>query len=245
MKFSYSAVWNDAVEMLRANAAILAALAGVFFLLPDLAFLYFFPPPEGSGGGNPNDAIRIIVEYYEASWPWMVLDGIVKMIGGISMLLILLGPRTTVGGAIASALLILPFYFIASCLSGIMIGVGFLLLLVPGLYLLGRLVLVGPAVVLEGQRNPIAAIGRSFELTRDNGWAVLGLILLITIAGYVIITVAVWLLGSVLILAAGRDVGAFLAQIVQTLGVAALNTVVVALIASLYRALGGRSASAA
>jgi hypothetical protein len=245
MKFSYSAVWNDSVELIRSNAAILMALAGVFFFLPSLAFLNFFPPPQGSAGGDPNAALQLILEYYKASMLWMLLVFVVKSIGTISMLMVLLGPRTTVGGAIASSPIILPFYIAATLLAFIAGMVGLLFLIVPGLYLFGRLVLVGPVVVVEGQRNPLAAITRSLALTKGNGWAVVGLFILIVLTGYVLISVAVWIVGSVLTLAVGKDIGAFLALLIQTLGGAALDTVIVALTASLYRALAGEKSAGA
>ncbi len=244
MKFSYTEVWNDTVAMLRANAAVLAALAGVFYLLPDLAFLHFFPPPEASSGADPREVIRIALEYYGVSWPWLLLEFLIRLIGAISMLLVLLGPRTSVGGAIASSVIILPFYFVASLVSTLMVFVG-LLLIVPGLYLIGRVALAGPVVVVEGKRDPVAAIARSFALTKGNGWAVALLFALVVLTAYVLITVAVWLLGGILILAAGKEVGSFLALVLRTLGGAVFSTVMIALTASLYRTLKGDSASAA
>jgi uncharacterized membrane protein len=245
MKFSYSAVWNEAVDLVRANAAVLVALAGVFFFLPDLAFLHFFPPPQPGGGVDPNTALQLVIEYYQACLPWLMLEFLLRMIGTISMLLVLLGPRTTVGGAIASSLMILPFYFLASLISGFMVLAGLLLLIVPGLYLSGRLAMIGPVVAAEGERNPIAAITRSLALTRGNGWAVLGLFILILLTGYILVAVAGWILGAIFMFVAGKDIGTFLALIVQTLGGAALATVLVALMASLYRAFQGAPASAA
>jgi UPF0716 family protein affecting phage T7 exclusion len=45
MKFSYSAVWNDAARMLKEHGSLLLAIAGVFFLLPGLLLGYFLPQP--------------------------------------------------------------------------------------------------------------------------------------------------------------------------------------------------------
>ena len=240
MKFSYSEVWNDAVELLRTNATFILALAGVFLFLPVLLVAHFLPvePPQ-----DFKEMIRFYQEYFAANWHWLLLGRLVSMVGEISILLLFLDARgRSVGTLIAAALMLLPFYFLASLLSGIIAGVGLVLLIVPGLYLIGRLAMVGPHVAAAGERNPIAAITRSFELTKGNGWAVLGLLLLVWIAGAIIAAVIGALLGIIFIAVAGQDVGAFLANIVNALTQAALETVVIALLSALYVRLRGGSA---
>ncbi len=65
----------------------------------------------------------------------------------------------------------------ASVLAGIAIGVGFVLLIVPGLYLLTIWCLIVPVIVLE-RAGIGSAFSRSRELVRGNGWNVLGVIIL-------------------------------------------------------------------
>jgi hypothetical protein len=66
---------------------------------------------------------------------------------------------------------------IAGILLGIAIGIGFLLLIVPGLIVLTLWIFVIPAIVLEN-RGIGEAFGRSRELVRGNGWNVFGVIVL-------------------------------------------------------------------
>ena len=66
----------------------------------------------------------------------------------------------------------------ASILAGIAIGIGLILLIAPGLYLLTIWCLIVPVIVLEGAGIG-AAFGRSHELVRGNGWNVLGVIVLV------------------------------------------------------------------
>ncbi|MGH2961945.1 MAG: hypothetical protein ACRDL3_07110, partial [Solirubrobacterales bacterium] len=69
-------------------------------------------------------------------------------------------------------------------LFGIAVGIGFLLLIVPGLILLTIWSVGAPAIVAEGA-GPIEAFGRSRELVRGEGWSVFGtlvVVLLIVIA---------------------------------------------------------------
>lgn len=66
----------------------------------------------------------------------------------------------------------------ASILAGLGIAVGFVLLIVPGLYLMTIWSLIVPVIVLEG-----AGVGASFtrsrELVRGHGWQVFGLIVVV------------------------------------------------------------------
>lgn len=66
---------------------------------------------------------------------------------------------------------------LAGILLGLAIGVGFLLLIVPGLVVLTLWIFVIPAIVLEN-RGIGEAFGRSRELVRGNGWNVFGVIVL-------------------------------------------------------------------
>ena len=66
----------------------------------------------------------------------------------------------------------------ASILAGIAIGIGLVLLIAPGLYLLTIWCLIVPVIVLEGAGIG-AAFGRSHELVRGNGWNMLGVIVLV------------------------------------------------------------------
>ena len=234
MKLSYNAVWSDVIAMLRPNAAFLIAIAGAFLFLPALLVGYFLPPPEP----DPVRPLAGLFEYMADNWPWHLLANVANMAGAIAMLLLLFdrGGRT-VGSAIGAAFLILPFYFLASVLSMLIIGIGLVFLLVPGLYLFGRLAIIGPVVVAEGLRNPIDAVRRSFEITRANGWRVLGLVVLIAVAGVIVSYALTAVLGAVFYLLGGQDLGRLLVLILNSLAGAALSTVLLVLFAAIYRAL--------
>ncbi len=66
---------------------------------------------------------------------------------------------------------------VTGLLLGIAIAIGFLLLIVPGLFLITIWIAVIPAIVLEN-RGIGESFGRSRELVRGNGWNVFGVIVL-------------------------------------------------------------------
>ena len=109
MTFSYSAVWDDTLALLRAHGGLLAAIAGVFVFLPSLLARPF---PAAARAGDPApisvpDRRPII----RRDLLWFVLQSFVGMVGTAAMLRLVLAPRITVGGAILFGALLLPTYF--------------------------------------------------------------------------------------------------------------------------------------
>jgi uncharacterized membrane protein len=64
---------------------------------------------------------------------------------------------------------------VCSLLLALVVGLGFLLLLIPGIMLAVGLALAIPAVVLEPRSSASAALSRSWELTRGARWRIFGL----------------------------------------------------------------------
>jgi hypothetical protein len=234
MRFSYSAIWADVTALLRSHASLIATVAGVFVFLPALLVAYFLPQPEAA---SSEQMVRLWSEYAARNWPWLMLGILVRSVGAIAILLLIFSRGISVGGAIAGSLVLLPAYFIATLISSFAIALGIFLLIVPGLYLLGRLGPLNAVIVAEGQRNPIAALTRCWALTRGHGWAIFGLILIIALAAAIVVGVASLLLGILFVLLAGPDIGRLLGLIVSTAGNAAMTTLLFVLTAAIYRRL--------
>ncbi|HET8813764.1 MAG TPA: hypothetical protein VFM51_02270 [Solirubrobacterales bacterium] len=109
---------------------------------------------------------------------------------------------SSIGELVRSVTPVLAPLIGAGILAGLGIVGGFVLFVVPGLYLLTIWAVVAPVIVVE--RRPIFdAFGRSRQLVRDNGWPVLGAVLtayLITFAAAVVfIAIAVSLAEGILV----------------------------------------------
>lgn len=240
MKFSYSAIWDDTVRMLKSHGSLVLALAGVFFFLPELLIGYFVPAPT-----DETPTIAALMAYYRENSLVLLLKSLVNALGAVSMYLLLFDQKgRTVGSAIGAALPLFIFYFITAMLVTMAVSFGFLLLIIPGIYLLGRLAISGPVLVAENRKNPLDAIGGSWRLTQGNGWAIAGLIVIVSLAGMILTFAITAILGSIFILIGGREgVGGLLVLILTSALTAGLYTVVIVLLAAIYRRLSGPEAS--
>jgi hypothetical protein len=90
---------------------------------------------------------------------------------------------SSVGDLFRSALPVLGTLVAAGILAGIGIGIGFVLLIVPGLFLATIWAVIAPAIVIE-RRGVFEAFGRSRELVKGQGWPVLGTIVVAYLIGF-------------------------------------------------------------
>jgi hypothetical protein len=84
----------------------------------------------------------------------------------------------SVGDLLRSVSPVLVPLLAVSLIFGITVGIGFVLLIIPGLILMTIWAVVAPVTVLE-HPGVFAAFGRSRELVRGNGWQVFGVIVIV------------------------------------------------------------------
>lgn len=223
--------------MLAANAGLLTAIAGVFLFLPALLFARFVPAPEATDGFIAS--LRELQDYVNRAWLWMLLQTLVNMIGIISIYLVLLArPRLTVGAAVARALPILPFYYLITLIQGAGAGIGLLMLVIGLVFMLGKLVLAGPILVIERPRAPLAAIRDSWRRSAGLGWLIGGLVVILYVAAMFVSMVLQLALGTVILLLAGpQGIGGLLIDVLVAVIGAAVTVIATVLIAAIYRAV--------
>jgi hypothetical protein len=86
-----------------------------------------------------------------------------------------LGRPLSARDALARATPYMGRILVASLLMALVVGLGFMLLVIPGIILGVGLALAIPAVVLEPGRSASGALSRSWELTRGSRWRIFGL----------------------------------------------------------------------
>ncbi len=84
----------------------------------------------------------------------------------------------TVGSLFSSATPFIWPLFGAGVLAGIGVLIGFILLIVPGLFLLTIWAVIVPAIVID-RTGVMGSFGRSRELVRGSGWQVFGVIVVL------------------------------------------------------------------
>ncbi|MBA3264083.1 MAG: hypothetical protein H0T69_16760 [Thermoleophilaceae bacterium] len=91
----------------------------------------------------------------------------------------------TVGSLFSSATPFIWPLFGAGVLAGIGVLIGFILLIVPGLFLLTIWAVIVPAIVID-RTGVMGSFGRSRELVRGSGWQVFGVIVVLFLLQLVI-----------------------------------------------------------
>lgn len=265
MKFDSNQAWQQASAAIAGNREVLLALAGVFFLLPTLVVALLFPQPELAPGMSNEASMKAMSDYYASAMPFMIPAAIVQMAGTLAMLTLFTDrSRPTVGEAIRTGFAAIVPYFLAQMLFALAIGLGGGLLIgiagatgaaalvaiaVMGvvalvIYGLVRTALVAPVISVEGERNPVAALRRSWALTRGNTARILLFFALVAIAFLIVTIIAMALAGLVLALVAGPE-GVRVGGAVISSAVGAVMTLYfVAMIAAVHRQLAGPSREA-
>ena len=236
-KFTQNDAWADTLRLMRTHWGALVAIAGVFNFLPVLLMNHLLPWPEPAPGIEPARALAMLGTFLRQNLIWFALQSFVVMIGSAAVLRLVFRQNVTVGGALWFGILLLPAYSLMLLFTNLAVCIGLVLLLVPGLYLIGRLFPAGAAMVAEDRRNPIETIRRAFALTEGHGWQILGLYLLVAIPGGVLVYAVQAVSGSLFILIAGQGLGKLLAGIVIAALNALLTTLLTMLSAAVYRAL--------
>lgn len=222
--------------MLKAHADIILIVAGVFMFVPTLAQAIYLPPPPINGFSQ--QAMEKLALYYEANIIPLLALRLVTLMGAGTLLALFLDPaQPTVGAAIGAAARMLPSLFFVSLIEQLMMLGGFFLFILPGLYVIARTVVSDAAVMAEDIRNPLRAIGRSFDLTRGLGWQVFGLVAIMAIVTWVASSALTAIVGIPTQLLLPEE-GALIARnILSALTPTAVMLVFVLLSASFYRAL--------
>jgi len=210
------AAWQAATRLVSANADVLMAIAGVFFLLPLLAGGIFVPQPVIPPQATQAQLAEALEAYYTRTWPYLLPISLIQIVGFITMMVSILDrTRPTVGQALRNCMVRVPVYFLAQLVIG---AFAMLLMMVVSGVLLGlrmpaalaaaaglaavaypmlRTIMVGPVLGVGRTQNPIMAIRASLALTRGNTARILAFLGLAAIVFLVALSVAMMIVGLV------------------------------------------------
>jgi Membrane domain of glycerophosphoryl diester phosphodiesterase len=129
-----------------------------------------------------------------------------------------LGRPLSAGEALRRSTPYIGRIMICSLLMALVIGLGFLLFVIPAIILAVGLAVAIPAVVLEAGASPSGALSRSWELTRGSRWRMFGLGVTVVVLLYVPL-VAITGLVALLLPSGGGPFGAMSLGVVVAVAV--------------------------
>lgn len=186
-------VLRDAWALFRRDSDLLLRIAGPFLFLPAFALALLVPgPPAASATAGEGQAQTLAWLQSVSDWAgtyggWYLLAYVVGYFGTAAITaLYLTAPPPDVRQAFGRAARIFPRFVLAAVAGSLPAGAGLLLWLIPGLYVLGRLLPVGPVLLAEPRTGALAAIRRAFLLTRGSGLALMGLAAFAYLGGWLV-----------------------------------------------------------
>lgn len=237
----YSSVWQNTQAQLAAHREGVGAVSGLFLFLPDWIARLFAGQPDLEGAATPVQMIGAYQSFYLENWPLLLPMGLLGFFGAVAIYVLLTRlDMTTIGSALGKALALLPFYFIVQLSGGLILLGGFLLLLLPGIYLSGRLTPLGAIVVAETGRGFSGSFARAWDLTRGNGWSVFFLTLVVALVASLTAMIAGLLVRLLCRLLAGPDGVPFIETGIDAAFGAVIATLMVSLTVAIYRHLSAQ-----
>ena len=225
-------------------------------------------PVEAPPGTDPqvamNAAMSALMEQYAKNWPLFLMLSLAQFVGTLSLLALLTdSARPTVGEALKRGLKSTPSYLasqiLVALLAGVVVGLplGIVGALLPGavavlvglvliivvVYLFVKFALIAPVIAIEGELNPLAAMRRSWALTKGNSLRLFAFFFLLLIAIGIV---------SILVTAVLQLVFSAFDQSIANIGNGLVSSVINAVVAALlltvlaavHRQLAGPSTEA-
>ena len=273
MIFDSNQAWREAVASVSANRDVLVPVAGVFFLLPAIISTLFLSDVQAtilSNLGNPDVAEQAMEGHLGQFLTVGLGAAIVQLIGFLALLALLTDrQRPTVGQAIvtgikslptliaASVLFVVGYVLVATLVTMLAAGLGALLnfpaltvvlsllMLAAVVYVMVKLSLTLPVIIIEKVTNPVAALVRSWQLTKGQSLRLFVFYVLLFLAYAVISIVFAFLfMGLVSVVTKPGTMSLLLTGVVSGVVGAAASVLMTAIFAAIHRQFAGPSTGA-
>ncbi len=265
MGFDMNGAWSRGVALVRENFQLLAVIAGLFVLLPTLAFYYLVPGMDVlmDPTADPEIVQAQVMSQVGPLATWGIVGSIIQFIGYGAMVALMGDTRPTVGEALKSGATSVPsvvgamlgflvLYILAAVIVTLPIallagglGLSALALLIPllvlgvALILMARFSVTLPVIVVEKTFNPLTALKRSWDLTRPARWRVLSFWAVLGLAYVVISLLLVGLFGLVAAMMGDGDGSRLLMGLVNGVLAMLVGMLVCGLAVAIHRQLAG------
>jgi hypothetical protein len=178
---------DAAFQILRSHYGQLVVCSAIAYVPMLLLRLFVIGDTTRFLSGDPSASSRAML----ASTVWTMIGSLVTYSLMSAVLVVLtsqayLGEPVDVGSAVRRVMPRVVRVLVASVIRSVLFIIGFILLLIPGFWVLARYFAVMPAIVLE-DTGTLHSFPRSAELSRGRKWHILGTLLLVTIIYYLLV----------------------------------------------------------
>lgn len=242
-KLDLTACWNDVMQLFRTNRELLLSVAGVFILLPSLAFAFFSPQPAAPADATLEVIYQNMQQFYSNNIVWIVLIGLLNGFASIVMLVLMLDrSNPSVGEAMRRGLSIILPYYAMGVLSGVLTFLGSLAFVLPGIYIFVKLIVAGPVMVAERQYSITAPLRRSWAMTKGNSGRILLFLVVIAVTAFFVYVTTATVFGLIIRLGMAGDMADTLTTLVDAVLSMLITVLMVCVYAGIYRQLAGPDA---
>jgi hypothetical protein len=262
-KLSISKAWEETSDIVSRDGRLITTVALALIALPQLIVGIAAPPAAVQSG------LGLLLS---------IVAALIALLGQMALVRLAIGPSTSVGESIAHAarrypsaigaflLILCAFAVVIVPLTAVLMSTGLLqmpaegdpptpsflryifALLILGLLIGVKFLMVTPVATTEPV-GPLTIIKRSWSLTKDRYWPLLGFELLLVVTAFILL-LAAQIVGGILARAIGGDVSPFtLGALIQALFVsiaqAGFTVLIAVMLARIYVQLSGKSRSRA
>ncbi len=139
--------------------------------------------PFAAGGASPDQLGYFIVAGIVSTVIGLIVLMIIQAVLARSAVSLKLGQEIQFDAAVRAAIVGIIPIMLLSLLTGLAVVIGFIFLIVPGLYLMAMFYVMVPAIVFENRG--FGGLSRSVDLTEGYRWPIVGLVVIVLIIGFI------------------------------------------------------------
>jgi hypothetical protein len=197
-------VVDDAIKLYRASfrASWKISLLGSILFIVSAVYVAASIGPTAATGANPANLLAMVSALVGKTFTFLIALTLVYMIVYVALFLQInqIGqgrPAMGIGALLGASIRRLPGVFVSTIIFAVAISVGSLLLLIPGIYIWGKLQFWLAAMAAD-ESGAIEALGRSWSATTSNWWRT-SVIVAVAIILLIVLQLVVNLLSGVMV----------------------------------------------